>query len=121
MIPRRANSPCGHAPGRYRRPMLPRRFVVLCLASVLPVLLPAAVEPAPEPPPPWAYGFKTPPPPGTAQVPPGKAGPPSPDPVKYGLPGTTLRFTRAEIQDIFGPADYFPDGHPPAPAIVSHG
>jgi cytochrome c553 len=41
--------------------------------------------------------------------------------VKYGLPGTDLRFTRAQIAAIFGPADYFPDAHPVPPEIVARG
>lgn len=81
----------------------------------------AVVAAATEEPPPWAYGFKTPPPAGTAQVAPGKAGPPSADPAKYGLAGTDRQFTRAEITNIFGPADYFPDEHPVPPFIVAHG
>ncbi len=72
-------------------------------------------------PPPWAYGFKEPPPPGTAQVPPGSPGVLSTDPQKYGLPGTDLTFTRAEIAPVFGPADYFPGEHPVPPSIVAHG
>lgn len=93
------------------------RFALLCLA--LAGLLPAHA--ADEAPPPWAYGFKEPPAPGTAQVPPGKAGAPSTDPRKYGLTDSTREFTRAEITDIFAPADYFPEEHSTPPAIVSHG
>ena len=95
--------------------MLPRRIVVLFFVSAFATLAAA------EPPPPWAYGFKEPPPPGTQQVSPGKAAPPSTDPVKYGLTGTDRRFTRAEILTIFSPADYFPDEHPAPPEIVAHG
>ena len=76
---------------------------------------------AAENPPPWAYGFKVPPPPGTPQALPGKAGPPPTDPVKYGLPGTDRQFTRAAITNIFAPADYFPGEHPAPPEIVAHG
>lgn len=90
-------------------------------ATAAACLLAASTLIAAEPPPPWAYGFKEPPPPGTAQVPPGKAGPPSTDPVKHGLPGTDRAFTRAEITDIFAPADYFPGDHPAPPDIVAHG
>lgn len=92
----------------------PRRLAAACL------LLATSLS-ATEPPPPWAYGFKAPPGPGTAQVAPGRAGPPSTDPHKYGLPGTDRTFTRAEIADIHGPADYFPDEHPAPPAIVAQG
>ena len=76
---------------------------------------------AAETPPPWAYGFKVPPPPGTPQVPPGKAGPPSTDPTKLSLAGTDRQFTRAEITDIFNHADWYPGDHPALPDIVAHG
>lgn len=92
---------------------LPRALAAACLL--------AAVLNAAEPPPPWAYGFKEPPPPGTAEVPPGRAGAPPTDPVKYGLPGTPRAFTRAEITNVFGPADYLPGEHPAPPDIVAHG
>jgi len=88
---------------------------------LLPLLLLVVAGAAAEPPPPWAYGFKVPPPPGTQQVPPGKAAAPSTDPTKYGLPGTDLRFTRAEITAIFAPADFYPQDHPAMPDIVAHG
>ncbi len=90
-------------------------------ATAAACLLVASTLLATEPPPPWAYGFKEPPPPGTAQVPPGKAAPPSADPVKYGLPGTDRTFTRAEIGNPFGPPDYFPGEHPNPPDIVARG
>ena len=37
------------------------------------------------------------------------------------LPGSTLSFTRQQISDGFGPADWFPGDHPAMPDIVSHG
>jgi cytochrome c553 len=37
------------------------------------------------------------------------------------LPGTDLEFTEAQIQDPFGPADWFPRDHPVMPDIVAHG
>jgi cytochrome c553 len=93
----------------------------------IPALLLAIVCFHPEPaaaadvPPPWAYGFKEPPPPGTAQVPPGKAALPSLNPAKLGLPETDRIFTRAEITNPFGTADWFPREHPAMPDIVAHG
>ena len=92
-----------------------------CLPSLMLILASFAADAATEPPPPWAYGFKEPPPPGTAQAPPAGAGPTSTDPTMYGLPGTELKFTQAQIKDIFAPADYFPGDHPAPPAIVAHG
>jgi len=37
------------------------------------------------------------------------------------LPGSTLSFTRQQISDGFGPADWFPGDHPTMPDIVAHG
>jgi cytochrome c553 len=88
---------------------------------ILSVFLLAGAVRADEAPPPWAYGFKEPPPPGTAQVPPGRAAPPPTDPARYALPGTDLRFTRAEITNVFGPADFFPGEHPVPPTVVLRG
>jgi cytochrome c553 len=102
--------------------MLPRRPLAFRALPLLALLLSSALaDPTPEVPPPWAYGFKEPPPPGTPQAAPGKAPPLPVDAAKYGLPGTDRQFTRAEITEIFGPADYFPDEHPTPPEIVAHG
>lgn len=37
------------------------------------------------------------------------------------LPGASLKFTEAQIQNPFGPADWFPDDHPAMPNIVASG
>jgi cytochrome c553 len=37
------------------------------------------------------------------------------------LPGSNLSFTEAQIQDPFGPADWFAADHPAMPEIVAHG
>lgn len=37
------------------------------------------------------------------------------------LPGSSLSFTMAQIQNVYGPADWFPGDHPPMPAIVAEG
>ena len=37
------------------------------------------------------------------------------------LPGSTLEFTRAQISNGFGPADWFPGDHPKMPPIVQYG
>ena len=66
-------------------------------------------------PPAWAYAIPTPPPGGV---------PPAPAAVDTSLkqiPGSTLRFTRQQISDGFGPADWFPQDHPAMPEIVAHG
>src|SRR5262249_62000965 len=62
----------------------------------------------------WAYAIPQPPP-----APP--ATPPPPDTSAKTLPGSTLTFTRQQISDGFGPADWFPGDHPAMPDIVAHG
>ena len=37
------------------------------------------------------------------------------------LPGSTKSYTRAQIDDLSNPPDWFPDEHPPAPAVVTKG
>ena len=71
-------------------------------------------------PPPWAYGFTTPVPPGT---PPAE---PNPQEVLdnvtlHTLPGSKFSFTRAQIANRYGPADWFPEDHPAMPEIVAKG
>jgi cytochrome c553 len=39
----------------------------------------------------------------------------------YKLPGTDKTFLRSQISDPFGPADWYPNDHPPMPDIVAHG
>ena len=75
---------------------------------------------AADPPPPWAYGFTTPVPPGT---PPAE---PNPQQVLdnvtlHTLPGSKFSFTRSQIANRYGPADWFPEDHPAMPEIVAKG
>ena len=63
----------------------------------------------------WAYAIPQPPPGGAAPA------APAPDPTPRQLPGSTLTFTRPQISDGFGPADWFPGDHPRMPDIVAHG
>ena len=69
-------------------------------------------------PPPWAYGFETPPPPGATPPPPGPA---NTDQSLHSLPGATGQYSRAQIANRFGPADWFPGDHPQMPPVVAHG
>jgi cytochrome c553 len=71
-------------------------------------------------PPNWAYGFTTPPPP-SAPPPPAPAPAAAPDTTLHTLPGSKLTFTRAQIANRYGPADWFPEDHPAMPDIVAHG
>lgn len=75
-------------------------------------------------PPGWAYGFPPGAAPAASGVPAGRGGrgPQSaPDPSLKHLPGSSLEFTRAQINDGFGPADWYPGDHPQMPDIVAHG
>ena len=61
----------------------------------------------------WAYGI----PPGPVVAP----APAPPDPSMKHLPGNDLAFTRAQISNGFGPADWYPGDHPQMPPIVAKG
>jgi hypothetical protein len=41
--------------------------------------------------------------------------------VLKGLPGSTRKFTQAQIEDNFDPPDWFPEDHPAMPEVVAHG
>src|SRR5271165_2734217 len=71
-------------------------------------------------PPPWAWGFTTPPPPGTPRAVPA---PPAAldNTTPLNVPGSKSSFTRAQIANPFGPADWFPEDHPTMPEVVAHG
>jgi cytochrome c553 len=85
-------------------------------------------------PPPWAYGFTT----GLSTAPPAGGGgggggrggsgrggggraAPAPDTTVLHLDGSTGAFTRTQTNDGYGPADWFPNEHPPMPDIVAKG
>ena len=71
-------------------------------------------------PPPWAYGFTTPVPPGTPEAPPNPAQVLD-NVTLHTLPGSEFSFTRAQIANRYGPADWFPEDHPAMPDIVARG
>ena len=72
-------------------------------------------------PPPWAYGFAGPPP--NPMPPPAPPAAPAPldSTVQHTLPGSTATFTRAQIANRYGPADWYPEDHPAMPEIVAKG
>jgi cytochrome c553 len=45
----------------------------------------------------------------------------APDTSVKHLPGSTGAFTVPQIRDAFGPADWYPNDHPPMPDVVAHG
>lgn len=43
------------------------------------------------------------------------------DPAKLSLPDASLSFTESEINNFYGPADWYPDEHPEMPEIIAKG
>ena len=85
--------------------------VIIAVAAVLASgVFAASNEPIP-----WAYAIPPAPPAGTPPA------APAPDTSLKHLPGNTLAFTRAQISDRFGPADWYPGDHPSMPDVVAHG
>jgi cytochrome c553 len=80
----------------------------------------AATAQAADEPPPWAYGFTAPPPPNTPRATPGQPQPQD-NVQQHSLEGSQLKFTRAQIANRFGPADWYPGDHPTMPLIVQRG
>jgi cytochrome c553 len=85
---------------------------IVSAAALFALMAFAAEEDGPIP---WAYGIPPAPPAG---APPAQ---PAPDTSMKHLPGSTLAFTRAQISDRFGPADWYPGDHPFMPDVVAHG
>jgi cytochrome c553 len=80
----------------------------------------------------WAYGYLTAPKPGEASrdCPPAGGRPvdcanPRPpanlDETPHSLPGASRQFSRKQISEWFGPADWYPEDHPAMPEIVAKG
>src|SRR6185369_11772220 len=76
---------------------------------------PAAPAPSGPNYPAWAYAITPPPPPGA----PRPAAAPEDTTTVHHIPGTTRAFTVAQIADLRGPADWFPEDHPVMPPIVA--
>ncbi len=83
-------------------------FAVLIIAVAAVLAFAASNEPIP-----WAYAIPPAPPAGATA--------PAPDTSIKHLPGNSLEFTRAQISDRFGPADWYPGDHPSMPDVVAHG
>ncbi|MBI4263727.1 MAG: c-type cytochrome [Acidobacteria bacterium] len=115
-----------------------RRFLGVLMCASASVLVVAGLQAVAEHPS-WAYGFTTPPPPpGSAPAAPAAGGGrggggaaqaggrqggggAAADPTLHSLPGTNLQFTRAQIANRFGPADWYPGDHTAMPEIVARG
>lgn len=101
-----------------------RRFLgfgILVLIPFAAVVVLGAQYAPPTPPgqPAWAYAIPIPPPAAPAGAP-APAAPPA-DTTPKSLPGTDRTFTRAEISNAFGPADWYPNDHPAMPDVVAKG
>ena len=86
--------------------------MIVALVGSASILAVAQSRPASEPPA-WAYAIPAPAPAGAPA--------PAPDTSQKQVPGSTFSFTRQQISDGFGPADWFPGDHPAMPDIVAHG
>jgi cytochrome c553 len=89
-----------------------RKFAALVVVVALPFAAAVGIRAAADIPA-WAYAIAPPPVPG--------ATPPAPDTSLKSLPGTSKQFTRQQIADGFGPADWYPEDHPVMPEIVAKG
>jgi cytochrome c553 len=56
-----------------------------------------------------------------AYRPPTPPAPGAPPPVLLQAEGSTLQFTQQQVSNNYGPADWFPDSHPPMPDVVAKG
>jgi cytochrome c553 len=81
-------------------------ILIVVVAAVL--AFAASTEPIP-----WAYAIPPAAPAGAAA--------PAPDTSIKHLEGSSGAFTRAQISDRYGPADWYPGDHPPMPDVVAHG
>ena len=77
---------------------------VACLAVLMPAVAAGADKPD------WAFPVSD------------KVQPPNRDDGKpKTAPGSDKTYTRAQIDDLFNPPDWYPDIHPPMPQVVAHG
>ncbi len=82
------------------------RLCWIVLLALTPATLSAAERPD------WAFGPETPAP----------AAPRPPDENKaVQVPGSSKTYTLKQLEDAANPPDWFPDEHPPMPAVVAHG
>jgi cytochrome c553 len=99
-----------------RRAAVRKIATALVLALIATLALTVTNTRAAGEPPAWAYAIPPAPPAGTPPP-----TPPPPDTTPKTLPGSNLTFTRQQIANGFGPADWFPGDHPPMPEIVAKG
>jgi cytochrome c553 len=115
--------PTPHTPSRHVS-IVVTVVVSACLAG-----LQGVVAQQRQMPPAWAYAQPQLPP---GEIPPQVAAPKTPVPIAAPAPGapaqplmqakgSSLQFTQQQVNNSYGPADWFPDAHPRMPEIVAHG
>jgi cytochrome c553 len=106
-----------------RKGKLMRKLLVSGTAISFGVLAGAMAACAADVPMPWAYGFLTPAPSQPAGAATAPVNPPAPpdNVTELTIPGSSLTFTRAQLANRYGPADWFPQEHNPMPDIIAHG
>jgi len=92
-----------------------RTFVPLVIASLASFMLASGLR-AQTDMPAWAYAIAPPAPAGEVPAPPA-----ADEATLLRVPGSSRSFTLAQIEDPFGPADWFPEDHPVMPEIVAKG
>jgi cytochrome c553 len=78
---------------------------LVCVAVLGVLASPAVAAELPQ----WAYPVAPP------------AGAPPDNTVQKSLAGSTKKYTAAQINDRFGPPDWYPEDHPPMPDVVAQG
>jgi cytochrome c553 len=78
---------------------------LVCVAVLGVLASPAVAAELPQ----WAYPVAPP------------AGSPPDNTVQKSLAGSTKKYTAAQINDRFGPPDWYPEDHPPMPDVVAQG
>jgi cytochrome c553 len=69
----------------------------------------------------WAFGYNAPPSPAGAPAPAAARPRPAAPEEARTLAGSPNSFKRSQVYNPWGPADWFPDAHPPMPEIVAKG
>jgi len=95
---------------------LPVRKTAIALVVALVPFAAVTITRAAGEPPAWAYAIPAAPPAGAPAPTPAP-----PDTSPKTLPGSPLTFTRQQIANGFGPADWFPGDHPTMPDVVAKG
>ncbi len=91
-----------------------KSFLALAVGLALACVLGASASVAVDGPPTWAYGTD----PALTRI---RQPNVAPDNGLKHVPDSDLAFTEAQIQNPFGPADWFPNDHSKMPEIVAHG